>query len=346
MQTALITGIRGQDASWLCKLLLEKGYKVIGTDRRSGGSDNWRLKELSIDTHHNLIYEYMDITELHNVEAIIKKYQPNELYQLAAQSFVQASFDQPYVTNNVNYYGHLHILEACRVYSPLTKIYFAGTSEMYGKVQEIPQTETTPFYPRSPYGVSKLASYWIGVNYREAYGMFVSNGILFNHTSSLRGNEFITQKCVKKLYSIKKSIENIQNFYPLEIGNIYSKRDFSHAEDMVYGMWLMLQMNTPDDYVLSSDSMITIKEFINKVCHQLNINIKWINENQGVKEYAIDINTQQVIITINSNFYRPTEVDQLLGSSSKAREFLIWKPKYNIDSIITEMIQAEDRRNK
>jgi len=341
MQTALITGIRGQDASWLCKLLLEKDYKVIGTDRRSGSSDNWRLKELGIENHPNLIYEYMDITEPHNVDEIIKKYQPNELYQLAAQSFVGTSFTQPYVTTNVNYYGHLNILESCRVYSPITKIYFASTSETYGKVQEVPQTEKTPFYPRSPYGVAKLASFWLGVNYRESYGMFVSNGILFNHTSSLRGSEFVTQKIVKKLCEIKLSLQSKILFNPLEVGNIYAERDFSHAEDMVYGMWLILQMNIPDDYVLSSNQTIRIKDFINKVCEVLSIDIEWHNENKGIEEYATIKNTEQVIIKINSEFYRPSEVDQLLGNSAKAREILMWKPKYTLIDIIKEMVKAE-----
>lgn len=346
MQTALITGIRGQDAGWLSKLLLDKGYRVIGTDRRSGGSDNWRLKELGIDNHPNLIYEYMDITESHNVDTIIKKYQPDELYQLAAQSFVGTSFDQPYVTSNVNYYGHLNILESCRFYSPLTKIYFASTSEMYGKVQEVPQTETTPFYPRSPYGVSKLGAYWMGVNYRESYGMFVSNGILFNHTSSLRGKEFVTQKIVKKLCEIKLALKSKLLCSPLELGNIYSERDFSHAEDMVYGMWLMLQMNTPNDFVLSSNKTIRIKDFINKVCETISIDIEWHNENQGIAEYATVKNTEYVFIKINPEFYRPTEVDQLLGDSTKARDILMWKPHYTLTDIIKEMIKAEVKRQQ
>ena len=672
MKTALITGIRGQDSAWLSKLLLSKDYKVIGTDRRSGGSDNWRLKELGIENHPNLIYEYMDITEPHNVDAIVKKYQPDELYQLAAQSFVKTSFDQPYVTNNVNYFGHLNILEAVKNYSFHTKIYFASTclpagtkimikkkykrvrngreheieqlsfvniedlkigdevlsmdmetskkenckilytsnrvandmyevyfengnclklsgnhpiyiinkgwvrtdelsigdesihkccaylnnvkrkgktnidiygedrakeiskiaselqkncnhpgnglkgktykevytedkiksiqdkrnntwsktehhswnsgltkenvfyeflnklipneflknglaehisidgkipdfvnlkkkkiieyngehwhtfeesqerikffkdrgwetlivwhsefkknpelyeskiktyafnpeielskiikiikanpervydieveknhnffancilvhnSEMYGKVQQIPQNEKTPFYPRSPYGISKLSSFWIGVNYRESYGMFLSNGILFNHTSSLRGKEFVTQKIVKKLCEIKLGLQAGFLCYPLEIGNIYSERDFSHAEDMVYGMWLMLQQSIPDDYVLSSDKKITIKNFINLVCEKLSIDIEWHNENQGIEEYATTKGTDYVIIKINPEFYRPAEVDILLGDSSKARKELMWKPNYDLKKLIEEMIKAELGRN-
>lgn len=342
MKTALITGIRGQDAAWLTKLLLEKGYRVIGTDRRSGGSSNWRLEELNISKHPNLIYEYMDITEQNNVNSIIKKYKPNELYQLAAQSFVGTSFEMPYVTNDINYYGHLNILEAVKNYSFHTKIFFAATSEMFGKVKEIPQSETTPFYPRSPYGVSKVASFYLGINYRESYGMFVSNGIAFNHTGSLRGIEFITQKCIKELYKIQKSIIENKGFLPLKIGNIYSERDFSHAKDIVNGMWLMLQQTTPDDFILSSGESISIKNFINKICNKLNLNLRWQNENKGIEEYATIDNIK--IIEISNKFYRPCEVDNLIGNNSKAKQLLNWQVQYTIDTIIEEMIHAEQKR--
>lgn len=342
MKTALITGIRGQDAAWLTKLLLDKGYRIIGTDRRSGGSSNWRLEELGIANHPYLIYEYMDITEQNNVNSIIKKYKPNELYQLAAQSFVGSSFEMPYVTNDVNYYGHLNILEAVKNYSFNTKICFAATSEMFGKVKEIPQTETTPFYPRSPYGVSKVASFYLGINYRESYGMFISNSISFNHTGSLRGIEFISQKCVKELYKIQKSIIEDRGFLPLKIGNIYSERDFSHAKDIVNGMWLMLQQSIPNDFILSSGESISIKNFINKICNKLNLNLIWHNENKGIEEYATIDNVK--IIEISNKFYRPCEVDNLIGDNSKAKQFLNWQVQYTIDTIIEEMIHAEQKR--
>lgn len=337
-KTALITGIRGQDAAYLSQLLLEKGYKVIGTDRRSGGATKWRLERLGVVD--KIVYEYMDLVEFHNVCEIIEKYQPDECYNLAAQSFVQASFSQPFVTSNVNFFGVLNLLEAIRKYSPKTKFYQASTSEMFGKIQENPQTEKTPFYPKSPYGVAKLASHWEVINYRESYNLFACCGILFNHESPLRGEEFVTRKITKGL------INWYHNQEPIYLGNIYARRDFSHAKDAVNAMWLMLQQKEPKEYVIASGQTYSIKDFINECLKQLHVNYKWINENKGVKEYCIDqklnsfYDTSKIVI-IDPTFFRPNEVDILRGWSEKAKKELGWSPSYGFESLIKEMLEED-----
>ena len=335
----IITG-NGQDSSYLAKLLLEKDYQVIIATRRSGSSNNWRLKELDIDDHKNLKMVWCDITEFHAVCDLIKKHKPDELYNLAAQSFVQSSFNLPFATTNVNYIGHLNILEAVRYYNPSTKIYFAATSEMFGEVQEIPQTETTPFYPRSPYGISKLASYWLGVNYRESYDMFVSNGLLFNHESGLRGAEFVTRKITKKAVEINEAINNKEDFTPLVLGNLDALRDWGHAEDFVYAMWLMLQQDTPDDFVIATGVCYSIQDFVDMSFHNLHIDLEWKGKEINKKAYYCD----KIMVEVSEEFYRPTEVKLLQGDARKAKEVLGWELKHDIISLVNEMIGADIHR--
>jgi len=338
--TALIFG-NGQDTAYLSRFLLEKNYQVIVATRRSGSSNNWRMKELKIDNNPNLIFEWCDITEGSRVNEIINNYKPLECYNLAAMSFVQSSFDHPISSSLINFNGHLNVLEAIKNYSPKTKVYFASSSETYGKVQEVPQTEKTPFYPRSPYAVSKLAAYWAGVNYRESFGLHVCNGILFNHSSPMRGEEFITRKVTKKVAEIKFKIEAGLSFTSLIVGNVESKRDWGSAEDYVRGMWLMLQYPMADDYVLATGKTYSIKEFITKAFQYVDIEIEWNGE--GYETFATDKN-DNIIVKTDEKFYRPCEVDLLIGDSSKARKILNWEPKMTLDDLIAEMIDADIRR--
>jgi GDPmannose 4,6-dehydratase len=337
---ALIFG-NGQDTAYLSKFLLEKNYQVVVATRRSGSSNNWRMKELKIDNNPNLIFEWCDITEGSRVNEIVNKYKPSECYNLAAMSFVQSSFDHPVSSSFVNFNGHLNILESIKYYSPKTKVYFAASSEMYGKVQEVPQTEKTPFYPRSPYAVSKLAAYWIGVNYRESHSLYICNGILFNHESKFRGEEFITRKVTKKVAEIKFKIEAGLPFTPLIVGNVESKRDWGSAEDYVRGMWLMLQHSIPDDYVLATGKTYSIKEFITKAFQYVDIEIKWMGEGHGI--FAVDKNNN-VIVKTDEKFYRPCEVDLLIGDANKAKKVLNWEPKITLDELIADMIDADIKR--
>lgn len=334
-RVALITGIRGQDGAYLAKFLLEKGYRVLGGDRRSGDSSLWRLRELGIERDVEILY--FDLLEFSNIWRILEKYKPDELYNLAAQSFVQASFEQPILTTEINSLGTLRILESLRIVKPDVKFYQASTSELFGKVREIPQNENTPFYPRSPYGVSKLFSYWITVNYREAHGMFACNGILFNHESPLRGVEFVTRKITYSLAKIRYGLLD-----RLKIGNLEAKRDWGYAPEYVEAMWLMLQAEKPDDYVIATGEAHSVREFIDLAAKVCGFDIVW--EGRGVDEKGIDRRTNKVIVEVASEFFRPAEVDILVGDPQKAMKVLGWRPRTNFEKLVTIMMEADLRR--
>lgn len=335
MKKALITGIRGQDGAYLAKLLLEKGYEVYGADRRSGDSSNWRLKELGIEKEIKILY--MDLLEISNIIDTIRKVQPDEVYNLAAQSFVGASFSQPLLTADVDAMGVLRLLEAIRLYKPDAKFYQASTSEMFGKVQEIPQTEKTPFYPRSPYGVAKLFGHWITVNYRESYDIFACSGILFNHESPLRGVEFITRKVTYSLARIKYGKQD-----KLLVGNLQAKRDWGYAPEYVKAMWLMLQADTADDYVIATGETHSVREFIEKASQVAGFDLIW--EGEGISEKAIDRKTGKVIVEVSPEFFRPAEVDLLIGNPQKAKEKLGWQPQTTFDQLVEIMMEADLKR--
>jgi len=334
---ALITGIRGQDAAYLAKFLLEKGYEVWGADRRSGDSSNWRLKELGIEKDVKIVY--MDLLELTNIMRTIDKIKPDEIYNLAAQSFVGVSFEKPFLTTEIDAVGVLRILEAIRTLKPDTKFYQASTSEMFGKVQEIPQNEKTPFYPRSPYGVAKLFGHWITVNYRESFNIYACSGILFNHESPLRGVEFVTRKITYSLARIKYGLQD-----KLVLGNLDAKRDWGYAKEYVEGMWLMLQQEEPDDYVLATCETHTVREFVERTAEIAGFKIEW--EGEGVNTKGIDKNTGKIIVEVSPEFYRPAEVDILIGDYSKAKEKLGWEPKTKFDKLVEIMMEADLKRVK
>ena len=337
MRRALITGIRGQDGAYLAKFLLEKGYEVYGADRRSGDSSNWRLRELGIENDVKIVY--LDLLELTNVMRVIDKVKPDEIYNLAAQSFVKASFEQPILTSEVNAIGVLRLLEAVRTLKPDVKFYQASTSEMFGKVQQIPQNEKTPFYPRSPYGVAKLFGHWITVNYRESYNIFACSGILFNHESPLRGLEFVTRKITYSLARIKYGLQD-----KLILGNLEAKRDWGYAPEYVEGMWLMLQQKEPDDYVLATGETHTVKEFLETAAKIAGFDLEWKGKDLNTK--GIDRKTGKIIVEVSPEFYRPAEVDLLVGNPQKAREKLGWKPKTSFSKLVEIMMEADLRRLK
>ena len=327
MKKAVVTGITGQDGAYLAQLLLEKGYKVFGAQRRNTGKKYWRLDELGITK--DIEFVDIDLGEPYNIERMMDKTQPEEFYNLAAQSFVALSFEQPQVTTITNSLGVLNILEVIRNKYPKTKFYQASTSEMFGKVVEAPQKETTRFYPRSPYGCAKAYSHYLTVNYREAYNLFSCCGILFNHESPLRGEEFVTRKITKGL------VEFTRTGKVLEMGNLDSKRDWGHAKDYVEAQYLMLQQDKADDYVIATGNTYTIREFIKKCLEFLNIKY----EERG-HEYYHKLSNKPIIIT-NPKFFRPSEVDLLVGDSSKAKKQLDWKPKHNLDSLVKDMIRGD-----
>ena len=333
---ALIFGVTGQDGAYLSKFLLKKGYIVHGVIRRSSTINTYRLDDIYKDpfaTKRNFVLHYGDVTDSISVLNLVKNINPKEIYNLAAQSHVAVSFTIPEYTTNTDALGTLRILEAIVKVNKKIKFYQAGSSEMFGKVVETPQTEKTPFYPRSPYGVAKVYSYWITTNYRESYNLFACNGILFNHESPLRGETFVTKKVVKALCKIKYKKQK-----KLILGNIYSKRDWGHAEDYVQAMWKMLQNKKPDDFVVCSGKQYTIKQFINKVGKHLNMKIKWLGKGINEKGYDQDNNC---IIECDKRYFRPAEVDSLKGDSSKAKKILNWKPKKNLDQLIDDMISYE-----
>ena len=335
---ALIFGITGQDGSYLSEFLLKKKYIVHGIIRRSSSFNTGRIDHLYQDPHiknRNFILHYGDITDALSVNSLISKIKPDEIYNLAAQSHVAVSFEVPEYTASADAIGALRILEAIKLHKlgKKTKFYQAGTSEMFGKVKEIPQNEKTPFYPRSPYGVAKVYAHWITVNYREAYNLFACNGILFNHESPVRGETFVTKKIVSALCKIKLGIQK-----KLFLGNLNSKRDWGHAKDYVEAMWKMLQKKTPDDYVISTGKQYSVKQFANIVLEELKIKFRW--KGKSIKEKCYDENGKS-IIECDPSYYRPLEVNTLLGDSSKARKKLKWKPKINIKTLVKEMVFEE-----
>jgi len=336
---ALITGITGQDGSYLAEFLLKKGYEVHGIIRRSSSFNTGRISHIFQDLHEkNLIFHlhYGDLSDSSSIGDIIKKVNPDEVYNLGAQSHVRVSFDIPEYTADVTAIGTLRLLEALRKYCPKVKYYQASSSEMFGKVAEIPQTEKTPFYPRSPYGVSKVFAYNITKNYRESYGLFACNGILFNHESPRRGETFVTKKITRALTRIKLGLQK-----EVYLGNLNSKRDWGYADDFVEAMWLILQQDIPDDYVIATGETHSVREFIEESCKLLNINIEWKGE--GLNEYGINKDNGEIIIKIDQRYYRPSEVDFLLGDASKAKEKLNWTPKITFKELVKLMIEHDLR---
>tara|TARA_A100001011_G_scaffold399193_1_gene506703 strand:+ start:1512 stop:2570 length:1059 start_codon:yes stop_codon:yes gene_type:complete len=338
---ALITGINGQDGSYLAEFLLEKGYEIHGIIRRSSIINTSRLDEMYEDLQKKekkFFLHYGDLTDGIGINKLIKDIEPDEIYNLAAQSHVSVSFDIPEYTANVDSLGTLRILEAVLTSNLVskTKIYQASTSELYGKVFETPQSETTPFYPRSPYGVSKLFAYWIIINYREAYKMHASNGILFNHESPRRGETFVTRKITRAVARIKLGLQN-----KLFIGNLNAKRDWGHAKDYVEMMWLMLQQKQPDDYVISTGRTESVRFFAESAFREIGIDLIWKGE--GKEEKGICKKTGNVYVEVDANYFRPTEVDVLKGDSSKAQKILGWKPKFSLEELISEMVESDIR---
>ena len=335
---ALIFGVTGQDGSYLSELLLKKKYEVHGIIRRSSSINTNRIDHIYQDPHQknrNFILHYGDVTDSTSVSQIIKKIKPDEIYNLAAQSHVAVSFEVPEYTANADAIGVLRILEAIKFHNlqKKTKFYQAGTSEMFGKVQEVPQNEKTPFYPQSPYGVAKVYAHWITKNYREAYNIFASNGILFNHESSRRGETFVTKKIVTAMCKIKHGKQK-----KLFLGNLYSKRDWGHAEDYCYAMWLILQHKKPEDFIIATGKQYSIKQFINLVARELKMKVTW--KGKGIKEKGY--NEKNIsIIECDKNYFRPLDVNTLLGNPSKAKKILKWNPKRNINFLIKDMVNKE-----
>ncbi len=338
-KTALITGITGQDGAYLAEFLLNKGYIVHGIKRRSSSFNTERIDHLYRDPHErnvNFFMHYGDLTDSTNLIRIIQETQPDEIYNLAAQSHVQVSFDTPEYTANSDAVGTLRLLEAIRILGleKKTKFYQASTSELYGKVQEIPQSETTPFYPRSPYGAAKLYVYWVTVNYREAYGMFACNGILFNHESPIRGETFVTRKITMAVARIKKGLQE-----KLYLGNLDAKRDWGFAGDYVEAMWLMLQQDEPDDFVIATGETHSVREFVELAFAEVGIEIEWRGD--GVDEVGVNKGTGDVLIEVDPRYYRPTEVDILIGDPAKAKEKLGWEAKVGLRELLKMMVEGD-----
>tara|TARA_Y100000590_G_scaffold5365_1_gene7208 strand:- start:809 stop:1834 length:1026 start_codon:yes stop_codon:yes gene_type:complete len=335
---ALIFGVTGQDGAYLSKLLLKKNYKVYGVKRRSSIINTERIDDIykDINSKSNFVLFYGDLTDSSSILSLIKKIKPNEIYNLAAQSHVQVSFEVPEYSADVNGLGTLRILEAIKNlnFEKKVKFYQAGTSEMFGKTKEKFQNEQTSFYPASPYGASKSFAHWITVNYREAYGIYACNGILFNHESPIRGETFVTKKIIQGLMKIKKGEQS-----KIFLGNLYSKRDWGHARDYVEAMWKMMQQKRPNDYVIATGKTITIKEFVNKAAKKIGFKIRWVGK--GLNEKAINTENNKSIIECKKRYFRPVEVDYLKGNAQRAKKILKWFPKTSIDNLIDEMIQYE-----
>lgn len=341
MAKALITGVTGQDGAYLSELLLDKGYEVHGVKRRSSSFNTKRIDHLYQDPHdpqQRFHLHYGDLTDSTNLIRIVQEVQPDEIYNLGAQSHVQVSFDTPEYTANADAVGVLRLLEAIRILGmeDKTRFYQASTSELFGKVQEVPQNESTPFYPRSPYGVAKLYAYWITVNYRESYGMYACNGILFNHESPVRGETFVTRKITMAAARIALDLQP-----RLYLGNLDAKRDWGHAKDYVRGMWLMLQQNAPQDFVLATGKMITVREFCRLAFKAAGIDV--VFEGTGADEKGRNTATGQVIVEVDPRYYRPAEVEQLLGDPSKAIKELGWEPSYTLEQMVAEMVESDLR---
>ena len=342
MKKALITGITGQDGAYLAELLLGKGYEVHGIKRRSSSFNTERIDHLYTDQHDatvntpHLTLHYGDLADAMSLVRIIQQIQPDEIYNLGAQSHVAVSFESPEYTADTVGLGALRILEAIRIsgLEKKTRYYQASTSELYGKVQEVPQTETTLFYPRSPYAAAKLYAYWITINYREAYGIYACNGILFNHESPIRGETFVTRKITRALARIKLGLQD-----SLFLGNMDAKRDWGHAKDYVEMQWLMLQQDEPEDFTISTGVQYSVRDFVNIAAKELDIELKW--DGRGVNETGVDINTGKTIVRVDSRYFRPTEVETLLGDSTKAREKLGWTPKISFEELVKEMVTCD-----
>jgi GDPmannose 4,6-dehydratase len=341
-RTALITGITGQDGAYLAEFLLNKGYIVHGVKRRSSSFNTERIDHLYKDPHErnvNFFMHYGDLTDSTNLIRIVQETQPDEIYNLAAQSHVQVSFETPEYTANSDAVGTLRLLEAIRILGleKKTKFYQASTSELFGKVQEIPQKETTPFYPRSPYGAAKLYGYWITKNYRESYGMFACNGILFNHESPIRGETFVTRKITMAVAKIEKGLQ-----VKLYLGNLDAKRDWGYAGDYVESMWLMLQQDEPDDYVVATGKTHSVREFVELAFREIGIDIEW--QGTGVNEKGVNAANGDVLIEIDARYFRPAEVDILLGDASKAKKKLGWEPKVGFEELVKMMVEGDLKR--
>ncbi len=335
---ALITGITGQDGAYLAELLLNKGYTVIGTFRRVVTTNFWRIEELGIRNHPNLRLEEFDLTDMGSAIRLLQRVEPDEIYNLAAQSFVGVSFDQPATTSQITGIGVLNLLEAIRIVNPKIRFYQASTSEMFGKVQEIPQRETTSFWPRSPYGVAKLYAHWMTINYRESYDIFGSSGILFNHESPLRGLEFVTRKITDSVAKIKQGRLDC-----LELGNLDAKRDWGYAKDYVEGMWRILQADAPDTFVLATNRTETVRDFVSMAFKAADIELRFEGSNEN--EVAVDIESNRILVRISPKFYRPAEVELLIGDPSKAKTQLGWEPKTTLEELCTMMVEADLTRN-
>lgn len=339
MKKALITGVTGQDGAYLAEFLLDKGYEVHGLKRRASSFNTDRIDHLYQDPHESgrrFILHYGDLTDSSSLIRIIQEIQPDEIYNLAAQSHVAVSFESPEYTANSDAIGTLRILEAIKILglTKKTKFYQASTSELYGKVQEIPQKETTPFYPRSPYAAAKLYAYWITVNYREAYDMFACNGILFNHESPTRGETFVTRKITRALARIKLGIAE-----KLHLGNIDAKRDWGHAKDYIEAQWLMLQQEEPEDFCIATGHQYSVRQFVEKAAAHLGMELRW--EGEGLDEKGIDIASGKEIVAIDPRYFRPTEVETLLGDASKAKQKLGWEPRISFDQLVEEMVKED-----
>ncbi|CNH75076.1 GDP-mannose 4%2C6-dehydratase [Yersinia thracica] len=336
---AVVTGITGQDGAYLAELLLEKGYEVYGTYRRTSSVNFWRIEELGIDKHPNLHLVEYDLTDLSASIRLLQTTQATEVYNLAAQSFVGVSFDQPATTAEITGIGPLNLLEAIRIVNTKIRFYQASTSEMFGKVQAIPQVEETPFYPRSPYGVAKLYAHWMTINYRESYGIFGCSGILFNHESPLRGREFVTRKITDSVAKIKLGKLDV-----LELGNMDAKRDWGFAKEYVEGMWRMLQADVPDTFVLATNRTETVRDFVSMAFKAAGFNLRF--EGKDEHEIGIDTATGKTLVKVNPKFYRPAEVELLIGNPQKAKEILGWEPKTTLEELCQMMVEEDLRRNQ
>jgi GDPmannose 4,6-dehydratase len=335
---AIVTGVTGQDGAYLTQLLLEKGYTVYGTYRRTSSVNFWRMEDLGVQAHPQLHLVEHDLTDLGSSIALLQKASPDEIYNLAAQSFVGVSFDQPNTTTQITGVGALNLLEAIRLVNPKIRFYQASTSEMFGKVQAIPQIEDTPFYPRSPYGVAKLYAHWMTVNYRESYGIFGSSGILFNHESPLRGREFVTRKITDSVAKIK-----LGQLDCIELGNIDAKRDWGFAKEYVEGMWRMLQAAEPDTFVLATNRTETVRDFVSMAFKAIDVQLEF--KGKAENETAVDVATGKTVMRVNPKFYRPAEVELLIGNPAKAKAILGWEPQTSLEQLCHMMVQADLKRN-
>lgn len=339
MKSAIITGITGQDGAYLAELLLSKGYKVFGTYRRTSSVNFWRVEELGIKNNPNLHLVEYDLTDLSASIRLMQTTNASEVYNLAAQSFVGVSFDQPITTAEITGLGAVNLLEAIRIVNPKIRYYQASTSEMFGLVQAVPQKEDTPFYPRSPYGVAKLYAHWMTVNYRESYNIFASSGILFNHESPLRGQEFVTRKITDSVAKIKLGKQDV-----LELGNMDAKRDWGYAKEYVEGMWHMLQADKPDTFVLATNRTETVRDFVSMAFKAAGFTLRF--EGKDENEVGIDVETGKTLVRVNPKFYRPAEVDLLIGNPARAKEILGWEPKTTLEQLCQMMVEADLRRNQ